>query len=223
MNLGVIQYLVGCCLGVMSVLMVLTLCKIMRKKRKRAERIGLNQDAVDGIWREKQALFKPNRGYSPKVDIQLQEGETCKTETGSHQHIEWPKVPEEREDLSAGWKEFVRDRLFELSLYNSIEESCHALSVVDFLDELRSADIDASEEERDFSLKIQSEIKNILIENGYTVLDSTEWNPEIQRAVFVEHKPDAEDTKIIGKGASGLARRGKIIRKQEVKIIMKRK
>ena len=141
----------------------------------------------------------------------------------SNPRSEWPNPPSAGCGVSEGWVEFVEERLYELSASWNAEEPKCALGVVDFLDELRESYATDSPDEQSSSEAIQRALKDILYSNGYTILDSDEWNPETQRAVAVAHKPDATGTKILGKGSSGLARNGKLIRKQEVKVEMKGK
>ena len=123
--------------------------------------------------------------------------------------------------MDSGWKDFVSERLEELRLREGMDETKWALGVVDFIDELKESDAEASSKERDISAALRNEMLDVLASKGFAVVDSETWNPDLQRAVAVVRKPDATETKILGKGATGLARKGKIIRKQEVKIEMK--
>lgn len=132
--------------------------------------------------------------------------------------IHWPKPPATREDISADWSAFVKDRLNELDPSANQDETKWALGVVDFLDELKEADAESSAAEQTESASLRVSLLDILASQGYAQVDSDEWNPDRQRAVAVVRKPDATGTKVLGKGSSGLSRNGKIIRKQEVKI-----
>ena len=130
----------------------------------------------------------------------------------------WPKAPKADNGISADWASFVSDRLAETNPAESSDETKWALGVVDFLDELKESDADASEEERTASRNLSDRLRAALAEKGFALVDSDEWNPDRQRAVAVSRKPDATGTKILGKGSTGLSLNGKIIRKQEVKI-----
>lgn len=123
--------------------------------------------------------------------------------------------------MDSDWKDFVSERLEELRLREGMDETKWALGVVDFLDELKESDAEASSRERDISAALRNEMLDVLSSKGFAVVDSETWNPDLQRAVAVVRKPNATETKILGKGATGLSRNGKIIRKQEVKIEMK--
>ena len=135
--------------------------------------------------------------------------------------FEWPSPNVMREGVSQEWGEFVTERLEELRPQQGIEESKWALGVVDFLDELKESESEASTAERNISVSLQRELLDILSKRGFAVLDSETWNPDLQRAVAVVRKPDVIKTTILKKGSTGLSRNGKIIRKQEVKIEMK--
>ncbi len=133
----------------------------------------------------------------------------------------WPVAPEAAGNISKDWAEFVRDRLGELDPASCDNETKWALGVVDFLDELKDADAEASSEERASSASLRVALQSCLSNKGFALEDSDEWNPDKQRAVAVVRKPDATVTTILGKGSTGLSRNGKIIRKQEVKIVTK--
>ncbi len=133
----------------------------------------------------------------------------------------WPSPPAGREGLSAPWLEFVESRLAELSPLSNADDSKWALGIVDFIDELKESNADASSVERNESDSLCASLSAFLSSKGYSLIDDDEWNPEQQRAVAVVRKPDAGATKILGKGSTGLSRCGKIIRKQEVKVEMK--
>ncbi len=135
--------------------------------------------------------------------------------------FEWPSPKVTDEGVSQEWGEFVTERLEELRPQQGIEESKWALGVVDFLDELKESESEASTAERNISVSLQRELLDILSKRGFAVLDSETWNPDLQRAVAVVRKPDVIKTTILKKGSTGLSRNGKIIRKQEVKIEMK--
>ena len=135
--------------------------------------------------------------------------------------IEWPSPNVTDEGVSQEWGEFVTERLEELRPQQDIEESKWALGIVDFLDELKESESEASSAERSISTSLQNELLNILSTRGFALVDSEAWSPDLQRAVAVVRKPDAIKTTILKKGSTGLSRNGKIIRKQEVKIEMK--
>ena len=130
----------------------------------------------------------------------------------------WPKAPKADGGISADWASFVSDRLAETNPTESSDETKWALGVVDFLDELKESEADASEAERTESRNLSDRLKAALAAKGFELVDSDEWNPDRQRAVAVSREPDATGTKILGKGSTGLSLNGKIIRKQEVKI-----
>lgn len=135
--------------------------------------------------------------------------------------LTWPQPPVQGNGISSNWAEFVRDRLGELDPVSCDNETKWALGVVDFLDELKEADAEASSEERASSASLRATLLACLLNKGFALEDSDEWNPDKQRAVAVVRKPDATATTILGKGSTGLSRNGKIIRKQEVKIVKK--
>lgn len=134
---------------------------------------------------------------------------------------EWPSPNVTDEGVSQEWSEFVTERLEELRPQPDTEESKWALGVVDFLDELKESESEASSTERNISASLQRELLGVLSTRGFAVVDSETWNPDLQRAVAVVRKPDVIATTILKKGATGLSKNGKIIRKQEVKIEMK--
>ena len=133
----------------------------------------------------------------------------------------WPSSIHADNGVSDAWSDFVNDRLSELDPRTNTDETKWALGVVDFLDELKDAEADASSEEQAESASLRTSLLAILSSKGFSLVDSDEWNPDKQRAVAVVRKPDTAEPKILGKGSTGLARDGKIIRKQEVKIEMK--
>lgn len=133
----------------------------------------------------------------------------------------WPTAPAVGGGISDNWAEFIRERLCELDPTSYADETKWALGVVDFLDELKEAESEASPEERKVSATLCMALLSSLASRNFKPVDSDEWNPERQRAVAVVRKPDATGTKILGKGSTGLSRNGKIIRKQEVKISTK--
>lgn len=130
----------------------------------------------------------------------------------------WPTAPKADRGISADWASFVSDRLAETAPAEFSDETAWALRVVDFLDELKESEADASEAERAESRNLSARLKAALDAKGFEPVDSDEWEPNRQRAVAVSRKPGATGTKILGKGSTGLSRNGKIIRKQEVKI-----
>ncbi len=131
---------------------------------------------------------------------------------------DWPSPPLPENGISGEWIEFVCQRLDELAPKNNLDETKWALGVIDFLDELKESDAESSPSERDRSTALRQTLVARLAAKGFAPVDSGEWNPDLQRAVAVIRKPDAPGTTIWGKGATGLSRGGKIIRKQEVKI-----
>ena len=142
-------------------------------------------------------------------------------DTPKQVEFEWPSPNVTDEGVSQEWGEFVTERLEELRPQQDVEESKWALGIVDFLDELKESESEASSAERNVSASLQRELLNILSTRGFAVIDSKTWNPDLQRAVAVVRKPDVIKTTILKKGSTGLSRNGKIIRKQEVKIEMK--
>ena len=98
---------------------------------------------------------------------------------------------------------------------------CHHWSITILMNlrlYLKESEADASEMERTEARNLADRLKAALKSKGFVLVDSDVWNPDKQRAIAVERKPDATGTKILGKGSTGLARNGTIIRKQEVKI-----
>lgn len=142
-------------------------------------------------------------------------------DTSKPVELEWPSPNVRREGVSQEWGEFVTERLEELRPQQDIYESKWALGIVDFLDELKESESEASSTERALSTSLRHELLDILSKRGFAIVDSETWNPDLQRAVAVVRKPDAIKTTILKKGSTGLSRNGKIIRKQEVKIEMK--
>lgn len=134
---------------------------------------------------------------------------------------EWPSVDVANWRVSQEWRDFVSERLSELKPNMEGDETKWALDVVDFLDELSEADEEVSFAERDISKSIRRRLLEIFSSRGFALIDSNEWNPDLQRAVSVVRRSDVLTTNIIKKGSTGLSRNGKIIRKQEVKIEMK--
>ena len=147
-------------------------------------------------------------------------------DSGSQESItctqcEWPSPIMTGAGVSQEWSEFVTERLEELKPRQDGDESKWALGIVDFLDELKESDAEASPAERDVSTSLQHELLTVLSSRGFETIDSESWNSGLQRAVAVVRKPDVIKTTILKKGSTGLSRNGKIIRKQEVKIEMK--
>ena len=133
----------------------------------------------------------------------------------------WLQPPQGGGGVSKDWSDFVRDRLDELDPSACQDDTKWALGIVDFLDELKEADAEASAVEQTKSASLRASLLSVLSYKGYEPVDSDEWNPDKQRAVSVVRNLDAAGTRILGKGSTGLSRNGKIIRKQEVKIEMK--
>lgn len=130
----------------------------------------------------------------------------------------WPTAPNVGDGISADWAEFARERLRELTPRPVADETKWALGVVDFLDELKEAEAEASPKEKTASETLRDALVAALSVKGFAPIDSNQWNPALQRAVAVVRNPGASVTTILGKGASGLSFGEKIIRKQEVKI-----
>lgn len=173
----------------------------------------------------KRAAPKPleaTKGHKPPVALPASNShEQPEPQTKLPVTPPWPTAPAVGGGISDNWAEFVRDRLGELDPTSCADETKWALGVVDFLDELKEAEGEASPEERKASATLRTALLSSLDFRNFKPVDSDEWNPERQRAVAVVRKPDATGTKILGKGSTGLSRNGKIIRKQEVKISTK--
>ena len=172
------------------------------------------------------AKRKKHTSLSREVDVCIQPQPISQSPIGENPDSapipEWPSPHMMTgEGISQEWREFVAERLNELDPRQNIDETKWALGVVDFLDELKESELEAFSAERAISTSLHHELLDVLSSKGFAVVESEAWNPDLQRAVAVVRKPDATETKILGKGATGLARNGKIIRKQEVKIEMK--
>ena len=129
----------------------------------------------------------------------------------------WPSAPQSGTGLSSDWLSFVSDRLAELSPPDG-SKPAWALGVVDFIDELKESDGEASQQEQAESAKLRESLTAFLTFHEYELLDSDTWDSAKQRAVAVHRSLDAMGPRILGKGSTGLARSGKVIRKQEVKL-----
>ena len=129
----------------------------------------------------------------------------------------WPSTPQSGPGLSSDWLTFVSERLDELEPKDE-KTASWALGVVDFIDELKEAEGEASPEEQAVSARLRASLTDYLAAFDYQLLDSDTWSPDKQRAVAVRRSPDATAPRILGKGSTGLARCGKVIRKQEVKL-----
>lgn len=172
--------------------------------------------------RKKQAPYGPSKQCCPpsRAPDFLEDTSDVVEEQTDHPS-KWPTPPAGGEGISADWLEFVESRLAELSPHSNADDSKWALGIVDFLDELKESNADASPVERSESDSLCASLSEFLDAKGYSLIDMDEWSPELQRAVAVVRKPDADVTKILGKGSTGLSRYGKVIRKQEVKVEMK--
>lgn len=123
------------------------------------------------------------------------------------------------DELSRDFCEFVMDRLSELSIgETSTENEKWAVSVVDFFDELRGCAKEWIDSEAVCAKEIQRLLQSFIGYSGYSLIDLDKWDPDLQRAVAVEPDDAANEPIIIEKGATGLSKNGKIIRKQEVRI-----
>lgn len=135
----------------------------------------------------------------------------------------WPVVDDNDSGIPADVRDFLRDRLG-LGELNPNKRQCDdkwALATVDFLDELSIVSNDCPERARQALDRIKASVISALVDKGYSLLDDDGWNPDAQRAVAVVRRNDVESPKVIGKGATGLSQNGRVIRKQEVKLLVK--
>lgn len=91
--------------------------------------------------------------------------------------------------------------------------------LADFADELQMMHASQTPQEQQVSDLFLSSIREDLSREGGELLDSDEWDPQIQRAVEVVHTGrDGEREQIDRKDSFGLRLRGKLLRKQNVKL-----
>lgn len=204
---------------------------LLERKRRQSRRIGSGEALHPPAPLARASISLPPKGI-PNVSHPIPEPvnpESDEVPVSTKPKVEsspipeprpttWPKAPKTGNGISADWASFVSDRLAETNPAESSDDTKWALGVVDFLDELKESEADASAEERTESLNLSDRLRAALAAKGFALVDSDEWNPDKQRAVAVSRKPDAISTKILGKGSTGLSLNGKIIRKQEVKI-----
>ena len=94
-----------------------------------------------------------------------------------------------------------------------------ACLLADFADELQMMRAAQSPQRQKVSDLFLSAIREELSREGGELLDSDEWDPQIQRAVEVVHTGrDGEREQVDRKDSFGLRLRGKLLRKQNVKL-----
>ena len=130
----------------------------------------------------------------------------------------WPVVSNQDNKLSGDFYEYITDRLKELNPGEVPTDDKWAVAVVDFWDELRACSNEWLKTDDLCAKEIQKSLQAFIGQFGYRLIDSDKWNPNVQRAVSIVHDADAIEPMIVEKGATGLSRGGKLVRKQEVKV-----
>lgn len=113
---------------------------------------------------------------------------------------------------------FFTERVQE-ALESEIGSTEWACLLADFADELQMMRAAQSPQGQKLLDIFLSAIREDLSREGGELLDSDEWDPQIQRAVEVVHTGrDGEKEQIDRKDSFGLRLRGKLLRKQNVKL-----
>lgn len=115
-------------------------------------------------------------------------------------------------------KGLVIDRIEE------IEEASHpddaALLSLSFIQELKLMAQAYSDNNAKALTDIITELERLLTIDGYTILDSDEWDSSTQRAVKIHYDLVEGDSPTIKQKVSlGLSKQGRIIKKQEVELL----
>lgn len=170
----------------------------------------IEDDNIDDILRQNRPVSS-HRGQ-PRAVVQmppLQEEKTDKPD--------YPAVSESRKTVdelinsidSEDARELVRER--DAELVRRLED--WALEVVDAMDEISRIPHENG------TVAYVERLRNQLSMQDCTLIDSDEWNPELQRAIKVQDAAQPGGSpRIIRKVSTGLYVRGKLARKQAVVI-----
>lgn len=130
----------------------------------------------------------------------------------------WPVISNQDNKLSGDFNEYIADRLKELNPGATPTDDKWAVAVVDFWDELRACSNEWLTPDALCAREIQKSLQAFIGQFGYCLIDCDKWSPNVQRAVSIVHDADVIEPMIVEKGATGLSKNGKLVRKQEVKV-----
>ena len=115
-------------------------------------------------------------------------------------------------------KGLILDRLEEIEEEHGNPEK-EAMLMVDLMDELKLIHNVYKGTDAESIAKLSGMIRATLEQKGCELLDCDTWNPDTQRAVKIDYCLAEEQAPVItAKQATGLKYKGKLLRKQEVKI-----
>ena len=117
---------------------------------------------------------------------------------------------------------FFQTRLPELDETSQTETSW-IVQAVDLLDEIRMMECNYTAEDMEAIALIRNKLQKKLTELHVRIIDKDCWDAEEQRAISIKQDPDVFVEQIERKGASGIVVDGKLIRKQEVFLIIPEK
>lgn len=117
---------------------------------------------------------------------------------------------------------FFQTRLSELD-ETSQSETSWIIQAVDLLDEIRMMECNYAAEDMAAAGLIRNKLQNKLTELHVSIINKDCWDAEEQRAISIKQDPDVSVEQIERKGASGIVVDGKLIRKQEVFLIIPEK
>ena len=135
------------CLGIGMVVIVGLLIWLLLRKRRRLPKPSIEE------------VFTPPPSPQPAPQLQP---------TIPVPQIKWPSAPSVGDGISADWLEFVAERLEELDPKTRTDETKWALAVVDFIDELRDAEKEVSEQEKAVSANFQRDLVQCLSAEGFS-------------------------------------------------------
>ena len=117
---------------------------------------------------------------------------------------------------------FIQDRIEQLQETEEYDMQW-IIDAVDLIDELRMMEGSFSEKDKEAVEFINSLVLEKITSHGTTLIDRDEWTPSEQRAISVTRDSNVCKEKILRKGATGLIIEGRLIRKQEVILLIPEK
>ena len=124
--------------------------------------------------------------------------------------------------ISTDFRLFLQDRFQSLD-ENDSSDMQWCISAVDLLDEIRIMSGSYSDDDSRAAVVVRERILKRLAEIHVTIIDKDTWAPVEQRAISVKKDASAVAERIERKGASGIVLDGKIVRKQEVFLVIPEK
>ena len=170
----------------------------------------IEDNSIDEIFRQNHPVSSHRE--QPRAEVQLSSMQEKKTDKP-----DFPAVSESRKTFdelissidSEDARELVRER--DAELVRRLED--WALEVVDAMDEISRMPHEKG------TVAYVERLRSQLAMQDCTLIDSDEWNPELQRAIKVQEAAQPGGApRIIRKVSTGLYVRGKLARKQTVII-----